>query len=192
MPSPEQIEANVHILRVLYGADVVDPHVEVNLSPEQVTFLARMGLLGHPDAHARMSLIDPGMLAPDVEVALLEATVPGGILDPCRLGGDLVWVVAIKAVLEVDVAGASRFARKLHTHLLRLGWNSDPGAVHPVTFSVSAYVVAFVEHSRGRGHEVRRWLWEADAHVANEDPHGLAILAFLRFCRLWVGVDGKG
>ncbi len=188
MPSPEQIEANVHILRVLYGADVVDPLVEITLSPEQLAFLERLGLPGHPDAHIRMSLIDPGMLAPDVEVALLEATVPGGILDPCRLGGDVIWIVILKAMLEVDVAGGSRFARRWFARLTRIAWgDNNPGAVHPITFAVSACVIAFVEQTRGRGHEVRRWLREADAHVANEEPPGLAIFAYLRACRLWMG-----
>jgi hypothetical protein len=107
-------------------------------------------------------------------------------------GGDLVWVVAIKAVLEVDVAGASRFARKLYAHLVRLAWGHEVGVVHPITFAVSAYTIAFVDHARGRGYQARRWAREAHAHVEYEEPPELAILAYIRATRIWVGVDGKG
>jgi hypothetical protein len=192
LPSPEKTEANVHILRDLYGADLVDPLVEIILSPEQVSFLERLEMRGHPAAHIRMSLIDPGMLAPEVEAALLEATVPGGPLDPAHLGGDVVWVAVIKTVLEVDVAGASKLARRLYARLVRISWDNTPGAVHPVTFSVVAYSVAFIEHLRDCPHEVRRWLREADGHTQHEYPPGLALLVYLRACRIWVGVAAKG
>jgi hypothetical protein len=111
---------------------------------------------------------------------LLEATTPGGLLDPRHeCGGDAVWAVALRKVGATPVIGA-KLARAWFHHLERLAWEGDEGAVATTPFVVSAYACSLFQLRAGRPERARRYFLMAGFLCDHDDRAGLGLVLAVR------------
>ena len=171
VPSPEELEVVERHLRDLLGARDVDPVLDVRLKPE---FLALVASITGPEL--------PRLAAE----RFLDLTAPGGQLDPAILGIDVPWGVLFRT-LQDDPKTGSNIARRWFIKMHHLAWNDE--TVHPISIAISGYFVGGFEVLRERPREARKWRRIADSHVEFEDPAGLSVLVWVRFCKLWLGVE---
>ena len=172
-PTPESVNAAIASLRRTIGREIVDAIVLAGPTPVQVGFYRELLALG----------IDQNIVL--IERKLVDATTPGGVLDPVRLGGDAVWAALISTLLEAEPDNAAKLAKGFFGRLSGLSWDYER-SVSVVVFAVSAYVTALVEGHRGRAVSHSRWLRMGDCFT-DEDEDGLGLLAYLRACHLLVG-----
>ena len=172
-PTPESVNAAIASLRRTIGTAAVNAIVLARPSVEQVGFHRELLALG----------VERNVVL--IEQKLVDATTPGGVLDPVRLGADAVWAALISTLLEAEPDNAAKFAKGFFGRLSSLSWEYER-SVSVVVFAVSAYVTALVEGHIGRSASHFRWLRMGDAFT-DEDEDGVGILCYLRACHLLVG-----
>jgi hypothetical protein len=111
---------------------------------------------------------------------LLEATKPGGLLDPRHESGeDLVWAVALRKVGATPVIGA-KLARAWFHHLERLAWEGEDGSVATTPLAVAAYACSLFQLRAGRPERARRYFLMAGFLCDHDDRAGLGLVLAVR------------
>ena len=115
---------------------------------------------------------------------LIDATVPGGPIDPAVDGSDIPWCAMLSRMIATPV-GASKRARQWFALMQRLRWCDVP--VSTISEAVSAYAVALMEHLRGRESEAHYWMRVAAVQNEDDERVGLGVAVVLRSARLLTG-----
>jgi hypothetical protein len=114
---------------------------------------------------------------------LLDITVPGGTLDPVRLGADAPWGVFIGHIAATHPRLAATTARRLVAHLSMLTSQRTPVAVPGL---VSAMHVVGIVEKLGNNREVGE-AWTLLGHVVamrRSRRRGLGLACYVRAARL--------
>jgi hypothetical protein len=125
---------------------VLPEHVPLSWAIEKMTLLADLQLLAE---------------------GMLVLTQPGEILDPVRLGPDIVWCRLLVRLAEMDLDVARGVALRVREHLIDVYLQAD---VHVVVMAVMQLAVAGVELLRGDVDEAAGWRRAAAVCIEDGGP----------------------
>jgi hypothetical protein len=115
---------------------------------------------------------------------LVDATVPGGPMDPADDQSDIPWCAMLSRMVSVPVLGSKR-ARQWYALQQRFRWCDVP--VSSISEGVAAYAVALFEHLRRRESEAHYWMRLGAIQNEHDERTGLGVAVVIRAARLLTG-----